>query len=99
MRGQFRAEKWGQVERNIQVAMLPFSNVARFTEILQNEFGVTVNLYQTQIDSVGLVDTKSKRKSKIELPPKEEPSASDSDTELLELEAEALELELELLSF
>jgi hypothetical protein len=94
------------VERNIfekvgdrMVAMLPFSNVSRFTEILQNEFGVTVNLYQTQIDSVGLVDTKSKRKSKIELPPKEEQGASDSDTELLELEAEALELELELLSF
>lgn len=93
------------IDRNIfekfsdrMVATLPENNLMEFTEILQNEFGITVALYQSQIDAVGLVETKSKRKVKIDLPPQESESENeDEDMELLELEAEALEVELELL--
>ncbi|MBD3638806.1 MAG: strawberry notch C-terminal domain-containing protein, partial [Crocinitomicaceae bacterium] len=91
------------VERNIfekigdrMVAMLPQNNLPKFTEILQNELGITVSLYQNQIDSVGLVATKAKRKVDIQLPPPEESGVDIFEIELLELEAEALALELEL---
>ena len=99
------------VDRNIfekvgdrMVAKLPQENLQKFIEILQNEIGITVRLHQAQIDSVGLVDMKSKRKIQIELPPLEEEVTEEetqelTETDLLELEAEALELELELLSF
>ncbi|MBI3133627.1 MAG: strawberry notch family protein [Bacteroidetes bacterium] len=93
------------VERNIfekvsdrMVATLHEKNLVGFTEILQNDLGITVALYQAQIDAVGLVETQSKRKIKIDLPPQESASEDEGDDmELLELEAEALELELELL--
>jgi len=93
------------VDRNIfekigdrMVAILPDTNLSKFVEILQNELGVTVNLFQTQIDSVGLVVTKSKRKVKIELPPLEENEPEMDNIKILELEAEALAIELELLA-
>lgn len=94
------------VDRNLfekigdrMVAALHVDKIARFLNILQRDLGVTVGLYQNQIDAVGLVNTKVKRKVKIELPPPEIISNSTTSIRLLELEAEALELELELLSF
>ncbi|MBD3637209.1 MAG: strawberry notch C-terminal domain-containing protein [Crocinitomicaceae bacterium] len=91
------------VEKNIfekigdrMVAMLPIDNLPKFVEILQNELGVTVSLFQNQIDSVGLVSTKTKRKVDIAIPPPEESGVDPFEIELLELEAEALALELEL---
>ena len=81
------------------VAILPFDKIEKFLNILQRDLGVTVSLYQNQIDAVGLVNTKVKRKVKIDLPPPEEKPNSKASISLLELEAEALELELELLSF
>ncbi|NOQ75648.1 MAG: hypothetical protein GQ574_26810 [Crocinitomix sp.] len=94
------------VDRNLfekigdrMVAMLPIEKVEKFLNVLQCDLGVTLGLYQNQIDAVGLVTTKVKRKVKIELPPPEEELNSKTSISLLELEAEALELELELLSF
>jgi hypothetical protein len=79
------------------VAYLEMDNLDKFLEILQEQVGVTIPLMQHQIDSVGLVMTKTKKRVKILPPPKEK--AFKVDTKLLEYEAEALELELELLSF
>ena len=69
----------------------------KFLEILQENIGVTVSLSQYQIDSVGLIVTKVRKRVKIIPPPKEKKTVI--DMKLIELEAEALELELELLSF
>ncbi|MEZ4921884.1 MAG: JAB domain-containing protein [Crocinitomicaceae bacterium] len=91
------------VEKNVfekigdrMVAMLPENNISKFVEILQNELGITVSLYQNQIDAVGLVETKATRKVNIMLPPPEESGVDLFEIQLLELEAEALALELEL---
>jgi len=81
------------------VATLPFDNLEKFLNVLQRDLGITVSLYQNQIDAVGLVNTKVKRKVNIDLPPPEEEVNSKTNISLFELEAEALELELELLSF
>jgi hypothetical protein len=79
------------------VANLEMDNLEKFLEILQEQIGVTIPLLQHQIDSIGLVVTKTRKRVKIQPPPKEEEFKI--DTRLLEFEAEALELELELLSF
>jgi len=79
------------------VANLEMDNLEKFLEILQEQIGVTISLLQHQIENVGLVVTKTRKRVKILPPPKEEEFKI--DTQLLEFEAEALELELELLSF
>ncbi|PHR43402.1 MAG: hypothetical protein COA32_16280 [Fluviicola sp.] len=68
-----------------------------FLTILQEKLGVTASLNQAQIDTVGLVVAKTKKRVKIKAPPPEQKPTV--NTKVLELEAEALELELELLSF
>ncbi|MEZ4923072.1 MAG: strawberry notch C-terminal domain-containing protein [Crocinitomicaceae bacterium] len=78
-------------------AFLEESNLESFLEVLQEKLGVTVALTASQIDSVGLMVSKTKQRIKIKTPPPEEEMSQ--STLLLELEAEALELELELLSF
>jgi hypothetical protein len=79
------------------VANLEMDNLEKFLEILQERIGVTIPLLQHQIDNIGLVVTKTRKRVKILPPPKEKEFKI--DTQLLEFEAEALELELELLSF
>lgn len=77
---------------NQMVTKLEASRLEPFLEILQDKIGVTVSLTQQQIDHIGLVVTKIRKRIRIQASPKEEKQTL--DIRLMELEAEALELEL-----
>lgn len=76
---------------------VPFENIESFLTILQDSSGVTISVTQNQIDAVGLVVTKTKKRVKIQAPPKE--VIPKMNTKVLKLKANALKLKLELLSF
>ena len=77
-------------------AYLDHESLEQFLTVLQEEIGVTAKLTRNQIDSVGLIVSKIRKRVKIKSPPAEEEKIN---YKLMELEAQALELELELLSF
>ncbi len=76
---------------------VPFENIERFLAILQDQSGITISVTQSQIDAVGLVVTKIKKRVKIQAPPKE--VIPKVNPKALKLRATALKLKLELLSF
>lgn len=78
-------------------AYLPPENLEKFLDVLQNQLGVTINVTQSQLDSVGLTITRKQRKVRIELPPAEAPM--NESKRKMKLKATALKLKLDLLSF
>lgn len=82
---------------NQMTAYLPFNNLEKFLVILQSESGITVSVTQSHIDAVGLVNSKTVKRKKIEIPPAE--VETKQDARVFQLRAKALKLKLELLSF
>lgn len=72
-------------------------DIEKFLLILQEQSGITISVNQSQIDAVGLVVTKIKKRVKIEAPPLE--VIPKVNPRALKLRATALKLKLELLSF
>ena len=94
---QFLFNNYTDLYNKLKNDNLNLGILEKFLDILQEQIGVTIALLQHQIDNIGLVVTKTRKRVKILPPPKEKEFKI--DTSVLEFEAEALELELELLSF
>lgn len=77
------------------VALLPYQNIERLVQVLQNNHSLSVTIHSYQLKDVKTDGQRFTNRKKIELPAEEEPV---NNMLLLELEAEALALELELLA-
>ena len=77
------------------VALLPYQNIDRLIQVLQNNHSLSVTIHSYQLKDIKTDGQRFSNRKKIELPAEEEPV---NNIILLELEAEALALELELLA-
>jgi hypothetical protein len=77
------------------VALLPYQNIDKLVQVLQNNHSLSVTIHSYQLKDVKTDGQRFSNRKKIELPAEEEPV---NNILLLELEAEALALELELLA-
>lgn len=77
------------------VALLPYQNIERLVQVLQNNHSLSVTIHSYQLKDIKTDGQRFTNRKKIELPAQEEPV---NNIIMLELEAEALALELELLA-
>lgn len=78
------------------VALLPYQNIERLVQVLQNNHSLSVTIHSYQLKDIKADGQRFNNRKKIELPSEEEEPVN--NILLLELEAEALALELELLA-
>ncbi|HWJ25308.1 MAG TPA: hypothetical protein VNS32_02135, partial [Flavisolibacter sp.] len=78
------------------VALLPYQNIDRLIQVLQNNHSLSVTIHSYQLKDIKTDGQRFSNRKKIELPSEEEEPVN--NILLLELEAEALALELELLA-